>query len=262
MWNDLGMKERADLIGLFLKNGIRSLDEMKRIYNHSFQNGGRKWDSSRAKKERYPTLDLSGIRTTSDRPYNTGYAEYIYHAFQDSLNYTPAQTAAIVGTTIEESGADPFARSENGTYNGLLQWSRDRYVPNPNNVNQRKHARPFVKPGAFQNARHAAGKGCAVGRAGYSVKKHKQPQRFDIHGKQRAAHAHEEHNHGPALHGKFIAPARDDCAENYRHNERNVDERCDKSAVHAKLLHADSGAVRLVKAADRPRARKSARRCR
>lgn len=134
MWQDLGMKEKSDLMGLFLKNGIRSLKEMKDIYNHSFQDGGRKWDSSNTKRERYPTLDLSGIRTTSDRPYDVGNAEYIYHAFRDSLNYTPSQTAAIVGTTIEESGADPFARSENGTYNGLFQWSRSRYVPNPNNT--------------------------------------------------------------------------------------------------------------------------------
>lgn len=138
MWNDLGMKERADLMGIFLRNGIRSLNEMKDIYNNSFQDGGRKWDSSRAKKERYSTLDLSGIRTTSDRPYNTGYAEYLYHAFRDSLNYTPAQTAAIVGTAIEESGADPFARSKNGTYNGLLQWARDRYVPNPDNTDKQE----------------------------------------------------------------------------------------------------------------------------
>lgn len=32
-WNDLTMKERSDLMSLFLKHGIGSLSDMRRIYD-------------------------------------------------------------------------------------------------------------------------------------------------------------------------------------------------------------------------------------
>lgn len=60
-WNDLTMKERSDLMSLFLKHGIGSLSDMRRIYNREYNNRypdggelkpatiteriGRKWDN-------------------------------------------------------------------------------------------------------------------------------------------------------------------------------------------------------------------------
>lgn len=34
-WNDLTMKERSDLMSLFLRHGIGSLSDMRRIYMES-----------------------------------------------------------------------------------------------------------------------------------------------------------------------------------------------------------------------------------
>lgn len=39
MWNDLSMSERSELMKLYLKHGITSLDSMKEHYN-SYATGG------------------------------------------------------------------------------------------------------------------------------------------------------------------------------------------------------------------------------
>lgn len=35
-WNDLTMRERSDLMSLFLKAGVGSLSDMKKIYEEAF----------------------------------------------------------------------------------------------------------------------------------------------------------------------------------------------------------------------------------
>lgn len=35
-WNDLTMKERSNLMSLFLKAGVGSLSDMKKIYDEAF----------------------------------------------------------------------------------------------------------------------------------------------------------------------------------------------------------------------------------
>ena len=69
-------------------------------------------------------IDLSGITTTRNRAYDSEAIEYINKRLQ---NLSDIQRSIILGTIIEESGGNPFSKSENGTYQGLLQWSADRY---------------------------------------------------------------------------------------------------------------------------------------
>lgn len=46
MWNDLSVKQKSELIKIYLQNGITSLSDMKAHYNeysiggHLYQNGG------------------------------------------------------------------------------------------------------------------------------------------------------------------------------------------------------------------------------
>lgn len=75
-------------------------------------------------------IDFSNIKTTRNRHYDSG----LISGINDSLQYLPRkQRAYILGTMIEESGGDPLAKSENGTYQGLLQWGADRYRIASNN---------------------------------------------------------------------------------------------------------------------------------
>ena len=68
--------------------------------------------------------DFNNILTTGNRYYSPEKIAEI----NDSLQYLPPrQRAYILGSIIEESGGDPFASSEGGTYQGLLQWGDDRY---------------------------------------------------------------------------------------------------------------------------------------
>lgn len=69
-------------------------------------------------------IDFSGIVTTRNRAYDPEAMDYI----NKKLQYLPdIQRSVILGTIIEESGGNPFAKSKNGTYQGLLQWSANRY---------------------------------------------------------------------------------------------------------------------------------------
>ena len=67
---------------------------------------------------------FKNIKTTRGR----GYDEKLINRLNDSLLAFPIkQRASILGTFIEESGGNPLAKSENGTYQGLAQWGSDRY---------------------------------------------------------------------------------------------------------------------------------------
>lgn len=68
--------------------------------------------------------NLSGIKTTSDRPYNPVNLSAITQSLE---NFPVKQRASIVGDIAEESGGNPLSKSKNGTYQGLLQWGADRY---------------------------------------------------------------------------------------------------------------------------------------
>lgn len=68
--------------------------------------------------------DFSNIVTTNNRAYDADAMGYINKKLQ---NLSDVKRSIILGTIIEESGGNPFAKSDNGTYQGLLQWSADRY---------------------------------------------------------------------------------------------------------------------------------------
>ena len=68
--------------------------------------------------------DFRGIKTTNNRPYDPELISYINDKL-DTMNVD--RRAAILGQIIEESGGNPFAKSNKGTYQGLLQWAADRY---------------------------------------------------------------------------------------------------------------------------------------
>lgn len=74
--------------------------------------------------------NFDDIITTNRRPYNPKNLNIITQRFE---KYPIKQRATVVGNIIEESGGNPLAKSENGTYQGLIQWGNDRYVIQSNN---------------------------------------------------------------------------------------------------------------------------------
>lgn len=70
-------------------------------------------------------IDFAEIKTTNNRPYSPRLIAII----NDKLGELKSkQRAAVLGQIIEESGGNPFAVSSNSTYQGLLQWEKDRYI--------------------------------------------------------------------------------------------------------------------------------------
>ena len=70
---------------------------------------------------------FKGIQTTRNRGYNEKDIARINEELQKFLPME--ERAAILGSIIEESGGNPFAKNDSGTYQGLLQWGADRYIP-------------------------------------------------------------------------------------------------------------------------------------
>lgn len=63
-------------------------------------------------------VDFSNVKTTNNRPYDIEAIEYI----NNKLQHLPDDLrAVIIGNIIEESGGNPFAKSDTGKYQGLLQ---------------------------------------------------------------------------------------------------------------------------------------------
>lgn len=69
---------------------------------------------------------FEGIKTTNNRSYNPNYINYINDRLA-SANISPVQRISILANIIEESGGDPFTRSADGKFYGLLQWDKNRY---------------------------------------------------------------------------------------------------------------------------------------
>lgn len=75
-------------------------------------------------------VDFSGLKTTRNRPYDADSLNYIYGKLREA-GLDNMRIAAILGTIAEESGGDPYAVSDDGSYEGLLQWADNRYHTNP-----------------------------------------------------------------------------------------------------------------------------------
>lgn len=70
---------------------------------------------------------FEGIKTTNNRKYIKEYIWYIHKILDEKLMPKNRQ-AVLIGNIIEESGGDPFAKSKDNNYQGLLQWSKDRFT--------------------------------------------------------------------------------------------------------------------------------------
>ena len=78
--------------------------------------------------------DFKGIQTTKGR----GYIPILISKINEKLKAEDVpmeQRATILGSIIEESGGDPYAKNSTGAYQGLLQWGADRYRPQSMNPN-------------------------------------------------------------------------------------------------------------------------------
>ena len=78
-------------------------------------------------------VDFSNITATNKRGYDKEAIEYINNKLQHLPNDL---RAVIIGNIIEESGGNPFIKSETGKYQGLLQWGPDRYQIPATNVDK------------------------------------------------------------------------------------------------------------------------------
>lgn len=74
-------------------------------------------------------IQYSKIQTTKNRPYNTEYLKYIDNFLNKRFNDSVLRKI-ILGNIIEESGGNPFAKSDTGKYYGILQWDNSRYKYN------------------------------------------------------------------------------------------------------------------------------------
>jgi hypothetical protein len=84
---------------------------------------GRLYSKQRGTDVPYPyrpntDVDFSNITTTNKRGYDKEAIEYINNKLQHLPNDL---RAVIIGNIIEESGGNPFTKSETGKYQGLLQ---------------------------------------------------------------------------------------------------------------------------------------------
>lgn len=76
-----------------------------------------------------PKYDWNNIQKNYQRrKINSDYMNYITDKLYSSGKFNDNQILSILGTIVEESGGDPFA-SDNGNFNGLLQWSPERFNP-------------------------------------------------------------------------------------------------------------------------------------
>lgn len=74
-------------------------------------------------------IQFAKIQTTKNRPYNQEYLTYINDYLNNKFS-DPVMRKIILGNIIEESGGNPFAKSDTGKYYGILQWDDSRYKYN------------------------------------------------------------------------------------------------------------------------------------
>lgn len=78
-------------------------------------------------------VNFKDIKTTRGRGYDVDKVSVL----NDSLQSLPIKKrASVLASIIEESGGDPLAKSKGGTYQGLLQWGKDRYSVASDNADE------------------------------------------------------------------------------------------------------------------------------
>lgn len=69
---------------------------------------------------------FTGIETTGGRAYSPDFITYA-DSYLQRAGLNRNQRSAVIANIIEESGGDPYAKSPDGKFYGLLQWAGDRY---------------------------------------------------------------------------------------------------------------------------------------
>lgn len=82
-------------------------------------------------------INLEGISTTRNRPYNLENTIRIANSLDTVPYLNDMQRSAILANIIEESGSDPHAIDKTKDYTGLLQWEDSRrYSKKTGNINK------------------------------------------------------------------------------------------------------------------------------
>lgn len=107
-WNDLTMKERSELMGIFLRNGIDSLSDMRKIYDE----GG--------------STNNTQVNAVIDNPNYKSDREGPIYKYLINKGLNDVQASALVGNLAVESLLDANAKQIRGTARELGQWEGDR----------------------------------------------------------------------------------------------------------------------------------------
>lgn len=106
-WDDLSIREKAEMMKVAIRNGITSLPDIKDAYNE-FAEGGN-------------LLKKGGPKKTSVNPS----AQRAMRYFMDK-GLTDYQAAGLVGNLMRESGMNPEAVNSSSQAYGLAQWLGSR----------------------------------------------------------------------------------------------------------------------------------------
>ena len=135
-WQDLPIKERADIMKVAIRNGITNLADIKAKYNE-FALGGQLEESnlyeesdggnmyskgSWLRRKTQPISKATKIPATSKK--STPMSNSSAYAMQYFINkgLAPHQAAGLVGNLMRESGLNPLAINPGSKAYGLAQW--------------------------------------------------------------------------------------------------------------------------------------------
>lgn len=111
-WNDLTMSQRSDLMKLYLKHGITSLDAMKEHYN-SFATGGHLYEDGGPDNDKYSFLRREPEVAVAD---NTRYVRPISDVEIDRASGLPEGTTTIRRIISAQAGRQqPVIKQDNAT---------------------------------------------------------------------------------------------------------------------------------------------------
>lgn len=116
-WNDLTMKERSDLMSLFLKHGIGSLSDMRRIYDGKQDTeGGYTEDSKNKRQEIYERWDPVGGIGLDQFLYNgnksKGEEDQYWRAYMGLENAVPKMNPAAKTSWDDEIESEKLRNGE------------------------------------------------------------------------------------------------------------------------------------------------------
>lgn len=128
MWTDLSMKDKSDLMSLFLKQGISSLSDMKRVYDGLSDT--RSYKDWKEKIKNYKNIDID---RDNSYDYLGFYNENPERAYELLKQNPKTHFTDKYKTPIHETFSDESIYSNNTTKGG-------HWVIHPNNVEEFQHS--------------------------------------------------------------------------------------------------------------------------